>query len=76
MFMPRSVSAPVENRAAKDMQFAIGQDLHGRWIVTEARGRSGGLFVSREAALKYLASEWGRDPASVLWSNEPISLWT
>jgi hypothetical protein len=76
MSIPRSVAAYAENHGASaDLQFAIGQDLQGRWIVAETRGRSGGLFVSREAALRYLASEWGRRPESVRWSNEPLALW-
>jgi hypothetical protein len=76
MSIPSSVAAnAADHGGTADLQFAIGQDLQGRRIVAETRGRSGGLFVSREAALKYLALEWGRRPESVRCSNEPLALW-
>ncbi|ARN81976.1 hypothetical protein [Methylocystis bryophila] len=57
-------------------QFVIGQDPKGHWIVAESRKRFGGMFATREAALKYAAVEWGLDPQRVRWSNEPLGLWT
>jgi len=58
-----------------NLQFVIGQDLQGHWIVAEPRRRSGGIFVSKEAALQYAASEWGLRPEMMRWSNEPVALW-
>jgi hypothetical protein len=56
-------------------QFLIGRDARGLWIITENLGRAGGIFVSREAALKYAASEWGQRPETLRWANEPLALW-
>jgi len=57
------------------IQLVIGQDPKGHWIVAETRKRLGGIFATREAALKYAAGEWGLDPETVRWSNEPLGLW-
>ena len=58
-----------------DLQFVIGQDLRGNWVVAEVRQRGGGIFLSREAALKYAASEWGQQLEMIRWSNTPMVLW-
>ena len=44
-------------------------------IVAEVCKRCGGIFVSRDAAVKYAVSEWGFDPQTIRWSNEPLSSW-
>jgi hypothetical protein len=41
------------------MQFVVGQDEEGHRVAIEANGGGGGLFVNREAAVKYAASEAG-----------------
>ena len=33
--------------------FLIGQDARGKWVIRESTGKKAGLFVSREAALKF-----------------------
>jgi hypothetical protein len=33
--------------------FYIGQNRHGCWVVREAEGRSGGLFISKRSALHF-----------------------
>jgi len=38
----------------------IGQNSRGQWIAQKQSGRSGGLFTSREAAVKYAMFETGR----------------
>jgi hypothetical protein len=75
MSIPISAAMQTPNRGAAP-QFVIGQDPKGNWIVAEARKRFGGMFATREAALKYAAVEWGLDPERVRWSNEPLGLWT
>ncbi len=57
------------------LQFIVGQDETGRWIVVESHGRGGGMFVNREAALNYAAFESGRRADAVRCSNEPLRLW-
>jgi len=71
-----AATQPQARDAGADLQFVIGQDPEGRWIVAETRKRFGGMFASREAALKYATFEWGLDPGTVRWSNEPLGLWT
>ena len=39
--------------------FLIGQDRHGNWVVQDQKGICGGLFVSRDAAFRYVRSENG-----------------
>ena len=37
--------------------FMVGRDRRGNWVVQEQKGMRGGLFVDREAALRYVRSE-------------------
>jgi hypothetical protein len=46
--------------------FMIGQDHHGNWVVRDQKGTSGGLFVSRQAALRYVRSESGYRPRALV----------
>ena len=61
-------------RAVGDVQLVIGQNAQGHWILAEARKRYGGIFVSREAALKFAARELGIDSSAVRLSNELLAL--
>lgn len=56
-------------------RFVIGQDEQGHWVALDAEGREGGLFASREAALKYVAGvSGGRRPVAV-YAAKPLTLW-
>jgi hypothetical protein len=46
--------------------FMVGQDRKGNWVVQDQEGTRGGLFVSREAALRYVRSENGFQPQAVV----------
>jgi hypothetical protein len=46
--------------------FMVGQDRKGNWVVQDQKGARGGLFVSREAALRYVRSENGFQPQAVV----------
>jgi hypothetical protein len=39
--------------------FMVGQDSHGHWVVQDLDGIRGGLFISRDAALRFVQSENG-----------------
>ncbi len=41
----------------------------------DSEGREGGMFVSREAALKFVAIETGRRRGAALFSKTPLALW-
>jgi hypothetical protein len=46
--------------------FMVGQDSRGNWVVQDKKGMRGGLFVNREAALRYVRSENGFKPQAVV----------
>jgi hypothetical protein len=46
--------------------FMVGQDAKGNWVVQDQKGMRGGLFVNREAALRYVRSENGFKPQAVV----------
>lgn len=51
-------------------RFMIGQDRRGNWVVQDQAAICGGLFVSRDAALRFVQSENGdRSPAVVVVSG-------
>ena len=45
--------------------FMVGQDGRGNWVVQDKKGMRGGLFVNREAALRYVRSENGSKPQTI-----------
>ena len=61
---------------AANLQFVVGQDEAGRWVVVERHGRGGGIFVDRQAAVKYAASEAGQRPDAVRFSKETLTIWS
>jgi hypothetical protein len=44
----------------------IGRDLRGNWVVQDQYGVRGGLFVGRDAALRYVRAESGNRPQAVV----------
>lgn len=68
---PLNVQTPSNANKAPDVQrtppsFVVGQDEEGHWVALEADG-GGGLFVNREAAVKYAKSEAGRRSAVLIF---------
>jgi hypothetical protein len=50
--------------------FMVGQNSRGNWVVRDQKGVCGGLFVSREAALRFVRAENGyRSQAVVMVSG-------
>jgi hypothetical protein len=41
------------------LHFVVGQDRSGHWIVTETHGLYGGIFCSKDAALRFAKFETG-----------------
>lgn len=54
--------------------FTIGQDSQGHWVVQDQKGICGGLFVDRDAALRFVRAENGYCPAIVVMESENIEL--
>jgi len=51
---------------SRPMQFQMGRDSRGNWVVQDDRGLCGGLFVSREQALRFAMLENGSRPQAVV----------
>ena len=54
--------------------FVVGQNTRGNWVVQDQKGMRGGLFVNREAALRYVRSENGFKPQPVVTVSGDIEL--
>jgi hypothetical protein len=74
-FPSNAVQARNIQRAVADLQFVVGQDEEGHWVAMEANGGGGGLFVNREAAVKYAASEAGRRSNVLTFAKAPVAVW-
>jgi hypothetical protein len=49
-----------------DATCRIGKDRRGHWVVQGPNGKFGGLFVSRQQALKFAMFEGGEPHAAVM----------
>jgi hypothetical protein len=47
-------------------QFLIGQDHRGNWVVQDQSATRGGLFVNRDAALRFVRDENGDQPPAIV----------
>jgi glutamate 5-kinase len=54
--------------------FMVGQDARGNWVVQDQKGMRGGLFVNREAALRYVRAENGFMPQAVVMVSGDFEL--
>jgi len=55
-------------------RFMIGRDRHGNWVVQDRAAICGGLFVTRDAALRFVRSENGDRPPAVVMVPGPLEL--
>jgi len=54
--------------------FMIGQDRCGNWVVQDQKRMAGGLFATRDAALRYIRSESGYQPRAVVMVSGNLEL--
>jgi hypothetical protein len=54
--------------------FMVGQDRRGNWVVQDQQGIRGGLFVNRDAALRFVRSENGYRPQAVVMVSGDFEL--
>lgn len=54
--------------------FMIGQDCRGNWVVQDQKGICGGLFVDRNAAVRFVRAENGHQPRAVVMVSGVIEL--
>ena len=52
----------------------MGQDSKGNWVVQDQKGICGGLFVDRDAAMRFVRMENGYRPAIVVMVSNNIEL--
>ena len=48
------------------LQFQIGRDSDGNWVVQDEKGICGGLFINRIEALRFAMFENGNRPQAVV----------
>ena len=53
-------------RPRRSPRLIVGQDCHGRWVVSDRLGLCGGWFVGRAEAIRYAMFEAGGAPRAVL----------
>ncbi len=64
--MTKEKAAETTSSWLRSPVFMIGQDDRGRWVVQDQTGLRGGLFVNRDAALRYVRTENGDRPQAVV----------
>ena len=68
-------AAGEEERADADpLHFIVGQDRHGHWIVTETHGLYGGIFCSKDDALRFAKFEAADRTGELELTNERLEL--
>jgi hypothetical protein len=51
---------------SRPLQFRMGKDSRGNWVVQDDQGVCGGLFVDRKHALRFAMLENGSRPQAVV----------
>src|ERR1700733_4231265 len=54
--------------------FYIGQNKKGRWVGREAKGRSGGLFLFKQGAVRFARRQSEPFGCAIMFLAEPIEL--
>ena len=54
--------------------FTVGQNRRGNWVVRDQKGVCGGLFVTRDAALRFVRAENGYRPQAVVMVSGNLEL--
>src|ERR1700722_17280542 len=54
--------------------FYIGQNKKGRWVVRESEGRSGGLFLFKQWAVRFARRQSEPSGCAIMFLAEPIEL--
>jgi hypothetical protein len=54
------------------LHFVVGQDHSGLWVVTETHGLYGGIFCSKDAALRFAKFETAERAGDCAVTAEPL----
>jgi hypothetical protein len=57
---------------ARRSYFLLGQNARGLWVVRENTGKKAGLFVSREAALRFARLESSDEHFAIVHVNDGL----
>jgi hypothetical protein len=57
------------------LNFVIGRDHAGQWIVVERHGLYGGIFGSQDAAARFAKFESGGRRSTISVSSEPLEFY-
>ena len=69
----QTIDHPPAAAAAQQVAFMVGQDGEGHWLAVEIHGQGGGIFVSRDKAVRYARDEC-RQPDAIRFVDGPIRL--
>ena len=69
---PRRPDASVINESIP--LFYIGQNRKGRWVVRESEGRSGGLFLFKQWAVRFARRQSEPFGCAIMFLAEPVEL--
>jgi hypothetical protein len=61
----KQAEPPSTLQNVRPLQFLIGKNSRGNWVVQDERGLCGGLFIDRVEALKFAMFENGNRPQAV-----------
>src|SRR5579872_3758650 len=70
--LPRRPDASIINESIP--LFYVGRNQDGIWVVREAEGCSGGIFLSRGAALRFARKQTEPLGCAMMFPNEPFEL--
>ena len=70
--MTVALNSSLPAAAGAPLSYLVGQDGEGHWVAVETGGRAGGIFRSRQDAIRYACVETGCRPADVKLAAGPI----
>ena len=72
--MRGSIANIPSRRPIPSLSFVVGKDSQGRWTALGVNGLAGGVFRSKDAALRYAQAETGRSRGAVRLTSAPLEL--
>lgn len=69
-----NTSMEPEEAPPEPLCFILGRDQGGRWIVQETHGLCGGLFASKDAAIRFAKFESADRESVIRLAPDPIEL--
>ncbi len=66
--------SPVAASGKDQAHFVVGQDPRGQWLAIETHHLGGGLFKSRQHALRFVGFETDHRPGAVEIATRPLQL--